>query len=187
MPGSRQWRQDIFVVDDGVVTVYEGRREFKALKKAARRSGLPAARVREYLPYRMLEVEVAANTLYTWAAEEILARRLAEERPADPADYASAVRREAQALRYRAHDKLMRASSTTPSTTAAFASKPRPHREPSSRRCSQTKSLLAEVTQRGLRARARQARALRGSTQRPRMARRRGERVPICSRCRARD
>jgi len=98
-----------FDPETGVVTVYEGRREFKALEKAARRSGLPAARVREYLPYRMLEVEVAANTLYMWAAEEILARRLAEERPADPGDYAAAVRREAQALRYRAHDKLMRA------------------------------------------------------------------------------
>jgi hypothetical protein len=86
-----------FDPETGVVTVYEGRREFKALEKAARRSGLPAARVREYLPYRMLEVEVAANTLYMWAAEEILARRLAEERPADPWDYAAAVRREAQA------------------------------------------------------------------------------------------
>jgi hypothetical protein len=57
----------------------------------------------------MLEVEVAANTVYAWAAEEILARRLAEERPADPAEYAAAVRGEAQALRYRAHEKLMRA------------------------------------------------------------------------------
>lgn len=66
-------------------------------------------RVREYLPYRMLEVEVAANAVYAWAAEEILARRLVEERPADPAEYAAAVRREAQALRYRAHEKLMRA------------------------------------------------------------------------------
>ena len=98
-----------FDPETGVVTVYEGRREFKALERAARRSGLPKARVREYLPYRMLEVEVAANTLYMWAAEEMLARRLAEERPADPADYAATVRREAQALRYRAHDKLMRA------------------------------------------------------------------------------
>ena len=98
-----------FDPETGIVTVYEGRREFKALERAARRSGLSKARVREYLPYRMLEVEVAANTLYTWAAEEILARRLAEERPADPARYAAAVRREAQALRYRAHDKLMRA------------------------------------------------------------------------------
>jgi hypothetical protein len=98
-----------FDPETGIVTVYEGRREFKALERAARRSGLSKARVREYLPYRMLEVEVAANTLYAWAAEEILARRLAEERPADPAHYAAAVRREAQALRYRAHDKLMRA------------------------------------------------------------------------------
>ena len=98
-----------FDPETGVVTVYEGRREFKALERAARRSGLSKARVREYLPYRMLEVEVAANTLYAWAAEEILARRLTEERPADPAHFAAAVRREAQALRYRAHDKLMRA------------------------------------------------------------------------------
>jgi len=98
-----------FDPETGVVTVYEGRREFKALERAARRSGLPKARVREYLPYRMLEVEVAANTVYAWAAEEVLARRMAEERPADPAAYAAAVRREAQTLRYRAHEKLMRA------------------------------------------------------------------------------
>jgi hypothetical protein len=98
-----------FDPETGVVTVYEGRREFKALERAARRSGLSKARVREYLPYRMLEVEVAASTVYAWAAEEVLARRLAEERPADPAEYAAAVRREAQALRYRAHEKLMRA------------------------------------------------------------------------------
>jgi hypothetical protein len=98
-----------FDPETGTVTVFEGRREFKALERAARRAGLSKARVREYLPYRMLEVEVAANTVYAWAAEEILARRLAEERPADPAEYAAAVRREAQALRYRAHEKLMRA------------------------------------------------------------------------------
>jgi hypothetical protein len=98
-----------FDAETGVVTVYEGRREFKALEKAARRAGLSKQRIREYLPYRMLEVEVAANTVYAWAAEEILARRLAEERPSDPAAYSVAVRREAQALRYRAHDKLMRA------------------------------------------------------------------------------
>jgi hypothetical protein len=98
-----------FDPETGTVTVFEGRREFKALERAARRAGLSRARVREYLPYRMLEVEVAANTVYAWAAEEILARRLAEERPADPAEYAAAVRREAQALRYRAHEKLMRA------------------------------------------------------------------------------
>ena len=98
-----------FDPEAGVVTVYEGRREFKALERAARRAGLSKGRVREYLPYRMLEVEVAANTVYAWAAEEILARRLAEERPSDPAEYAAAVRREAQSLRYRAHERLMRA------------------------------------------------------------------------------
>jgi hypothetical protein len=63
----------------------------------------------EYLRYRMLEVEVAANTVYAWAAHEILARRVAEERPADPVEYAASVRHQTQALRYRAHDKLMRA------------------------------------------------------------------------------
>jgi hypothetical protein len=98
-----------FDPETGTVTVFEGRREFKALERAARRAGLSKARVREYLPYRMLEVEVAANTVYAWAAEEIVARRLAEERPAEPAEYAAAIRREAQALRYRAHEKLMRA------------------------------------------------------------------------------
>ena len=98
-----------FDPETGIVTVYEGRREFKALERAARRAGLSKARLREYLPYRMLEVEVAANTVYAWAAQEILARRLAEERPADPPEYAAAVRREAQSLRYRAHEKLMRA------------------------------------------------------------------------------
>jgi len=98
-----------FDPETGVVTVYEGRREFKALEKAARRAGLSKTRLREYLPYRMLEVEVAANSVYAWAAEEILARRLAEERPSDAVEYSAAVRLEAQALRYRAHDKLMRA------------------------------------------------------------------------------
>lgn len=98
-----------FDPETGTVTVFEGRREFKALERAARRSGLPKGRVREYLPYRMLEVEVAANTVYAWAADEILARRLGEERPSDPAEYATAVRRETQSLRYRAHEKLMRA------------------------------------------------------------------------------
>jgi len=57
----------------------------------------------------MLEVEVAANSVYAWAADEILARRLSDERPTDPAGYAGAVRGQAQALRYRAHEKLMRA------------------------------------------------------------------------------
>ena len=98
-----------FDPESGTVTVYEGRREFKALERAARKAGLSKGRVREYLPYRMLEVEVAANAVYSWAAQQILARRLQEERPGDPIQYAIAVHHEAQALRYRAHEKLMRA------------------------------------------------------------------------------
>ncbi len=98
-----------FDPESGIVTVYEGRREFKALERAARKAGLSKNRIREYLPYRMLEVEVAANTVYAWAAHEVLARRLAEERPTDPVEYAASVHHQAQALRYRAHDKLMRA------------------------------------------------------------------------------
>jgi hypothetical protein len=98
-----------FDPESGIVTVYEGRREFKALERAARKAGLSKSRVREYLPYRMLEVEVAANAVYTWAAQQILARRLQEERPGDPIEYAATVHHEAQALRYRAHEKLMRA------------------------------------------------------------------------------
>lgn len=53
-----------FDPENGIVTVYEGRREFRALERAARRSGLPKKRVREYLPYRTLEVEAAANAVY---------------------------------------------------------------------------------------------------------------------------
>jgi hypothetical protein len=98
-----------FDPETGVVTVYEGRREFRALERAARRAGLPRRRVREYLPYRMLEVEAAANAVYAWAAERVVERRLADDRPSDPAEYASAVRLEAQALRHRAHERLMRA------------------------------------------------------------------------------
>jgi hypothetical protein len=98
-----------FDPESGVVTVYEGRREFKALERSARRGGIPKRRVREYLPYRMLEVEVAANAVYAWAAGRIVERRLPEERPSDPADYAHAVQAESQALRYRFHDRLMRA------------------------------------------------------------------------------
>ena len=65
--------------------------------------------MREYVPYRMLEVEVAANAVYWWAAERILERRLPGERPADPAEYAAAVRtRGAVAAPPRAR-KLMRA------------------------------------------------------------------------------
>ena len=98
-----------FDPETGVVTVYEGRREFRELERAARRAGYSKKRAPEYVPYRMLEVEAAANAVYDWAADQILARRLPEERPSDPADYAAAVRHEAQALRHRAHHKLMQA------------------------------------------------------------------------------
>jgi len=64
----------------------------------------------EYLPYRMLEVEVAANAVYHWAAERIVERRQAElGRTAHQADYARAVHLEAQTLRHRSHERLMRA------------------------------------------------------------------------------
>jgi hypothetical protein len=98
-----------FDPESGVVTVYEGRPEFKALERAARRAGFRSARVREYLPYRMLEVEAAANAVYNWAAEQIVARRLAGELRNDPVEYAHALRHETQSLRHRAHEKLMRA------------------------------------------------------------------------------
>jgi hypothetical protein len=98
-----------FDPESGVVTVYEGRPEFKALERAARRAGLKPARIREYLPYRMLEVEVAANAVYQWAAEQIVARRLVGELRSDPVEYAHALRHEAQSLRHHAHEKLMRA------------------------------------------------------------------------------
>ncbi len=98
-----------FDPESGVVTVFEGRPEFRALQRAARRSGLPKRRVQEYVPYRILEVEAAANAVYQWAAERLLERRFAGERPIDPAEYARAVRFEAQALRHRAHERLMRA------------------------------------------------------------------------------
>ena len=78
------------------------------LERAARRAGLSKRRVREYLPYRMLEVEAAANAVYAWAAERVVERRFSDNRP-DPSEYASAVRLEAQMLRHRAHEKLMRA------------------------------------------------------------------------------
>ena len=98
-----------FDPETGVVTVYEGRREFRDLERAARRAGYSKRRVPEYVPYRMLEVEAAANAVYSWAADRILARGVPEERPSDPAEYAAAVRHEAQALRHRAHHKLMQA------------------------------------------------------------------------------
>jgi hypothetical protein len=98
-----------FDPENGVVTVFEGRPEFRALEKAARRAGLSRARVREYVPYRMLEVEVAANAVYWWAAERVLERRQAGERIGDAAEHAFALRMEAQSLRHRVHEKLMRA------------------------------------------------------------------------------
>jgi len=98
-----------FDPETGVVTVYEGRKEFRELERAARRGGYSKKRVAEYVPYRMLEVEAAANAVYAWAAHQILARRLPEERPNDPAEYAAAVHHEHQALRHRAHHKLMQA------------------------------------------------------------------------------
>ncbi len=98
-----------FDPETGVVTVYEGRREFRDLERAARRAGYRKRRVPEYVPYRMLEVEAAANAVYAWAAEQILARRLPEERPSDPPEYAAAVHHEHHALRHRAHHKLMQA------------------------------------------------------------------------------
>jgi hypothetical protein len=98
-----------FDPESGIVTVYEGRPEFKALERAARRAGYRSARAREYFPYRMLEVEAAANAVYQWAAEQIVARRLAGELRSDPVEYAHALRHEAQSLRHRAHERLMRA------------------------------------------------------------------------------
>jgi hypothetical protein len=98
-----------FDPETGVVTVYEGRREFRELERAALRAGYTQRRVREYVPYRMLEVEAAANAVYAWAAARLLVRRLSEERPSEPAEYAAAVRHEAQLLRHRAHHKLMQA------------------------------------------------------------------------------
>lgn len=98
-----------FDPETGVVTVFEGRREFKALERAARRAGLPKRRVGEYVPYRMLEVEVAANAVYAWAAERMLEIELPGERPTDAAGYAEAVRTKAQMLRHQFHERLMRA------------------------------------------------------------------------------
>jgi hypothetical protein len=98
-----------FDPETGTVTVYEGRREFRELERAAHRAGHTKKRAPEYVPFRMLEVEAAANAVYQWAATEVIARRIPEERPSDPAEYAQAVHHEAQALRHRAHHKLMQA------------------------------------------------------------------------------
>ena len=80
----------------------------RELERGAKRAGYGKKRVPEYVPHWMLEVEAAANAVYAWAAEQILARRLREERSSDPAEYAAA-RHEAQALCHRAHHKLMQA------------------------------------------------------------------------------
>ena len=77
----------------------------------------------------MLEVEAAANTVYAWAAEQILAGRLPEERPSDPAEYAAAVHHEHQALRHRAHHKLMGAF-LEPEIFDGAVTLTRPHRTP---------------------------------------------------------
>jgi hypothetical protein len=98
-----------FDAETGVVTVYEGRREFRALERGARRAGYTKKRAPEYVPFRMLEVEAASNAVYAWAAEQVLQRRLPGERPSDPAEYAAAVRTQHQALRHTAHHKLMHA------------------------------------------------------------------------------
>ena len=97
-----------FDAEEGVVTVYEGRPEFKALERAARRAGLPKRRVREFLPHRMLEVEVAANAVYRWAAERVLERRGEIEQLAG-VEHARSAALEAQRLRHSVHERLMRA------------------------------------------------------------------------------
>jgi hypothetical protein len=63
-----------FDPETGVVTVYEGRREFRELERAARRAGYGKKRVPEYVPYRMLEVEAAANAVYALARRASRAR-----------------------------------------------------------------------------------------------------------------
>ncbi|MDE3130816.1 MAG: hypothetical protein KGL16_06645 [Acidobacteriota bacterium] len=98
-----------FDPETGIVTVYEGRREFRELERAAHRAGYTRKRAPEYVPFRMLEVEAAANAVYHWAAREVVGQRIPEERPTDPAEYAQAVYDEAQGLRHRAHHRLMEA------------------------------------------------------------------------------
>jgi hypothetical protein len=46
-----------FDPETGIVTVYEGRKEFRELERAARRGGYTKKRVAEYVPYRMLVVD----------------------------------------------------------------------------------------------------------------------------------
>jgi hypothetical protein len=73
-----------------------------------RRASTTASARSALRPTTRLEVEVAANAVYSWAAGEIIARRVGEH-GTDGRAYAEAVRLQAQALRYRAHDKLMTA------------------------------------------------------------------------------
>lgn len=98
-----------FDLETGVVTVYEGRPEFRKLESAARAHGHRKGRFSEYVPFRMLEVEAAANAVYHWAASELVRRRVNEDRPLDGAEYAAAVRHEAQDLRRQNHAQLMQA------------------------------------------------------------------------------
>ncbi len=110
-----------FDPETAIVTVYEGRREFRELERAARRAGYSKKRAPEYVPYRMLEVEAAANAVYAWAAEQILARRLPEERPIRP-----------RRVRGRRPPRSTRRSATVPTTSSCRrSSSPRSSKAPS--------------------------------------------------------
>lgn len=98
-----------FDPETGIVTVYEGRPEFRKLESAARAHGHRKGRFSEYVPFRMLEVEAAANAVYYWASTELVRRRVSEERPLDGPEYAAAVRQQAQELRRQTHAQLMQA------------------------------------------------------------------------------
>jgi hypothetical protein len=93
----------------GIVTVYEGRPEFRKLESAARAHGYKKGRFSEFVPFRMLEVEAAANAVYHWAASELVRRRISEEQPVAPAEYAESIRLQAQELRRQSHAQLMQA------------------------------------------------------------------------------
>ncbi len=99
-----------FDPETGVVTVYEGRREFKALERAARRVGaVESAGAR---------IPALPDARGRGCSQHAVQRGPQKRSSRDGslrngrqthADYAAAVVREAQALRYRAHEKLMRA------------------------------------------------------------------------------
>ena len=130
-----------FDPETGIVTVYEGRREFRELERppaapATASAGSPntsptgCSRSRWQLQHA---VHVGRR-----GDPRAPPRRRAARGPRE-ADYAAAVRREAQALRYRAHDKLMRAFlDDAVYDGRVCASKPRPLPEPPSRRSSRT-------------------------------------------------